>query len=134
MKKERVPNYLVMYRKRLGFTKQEIGFLIGRGPAYMGRIECCKRKPSFEMTMRLCALFQEPLQDLFAGECESAEQFVRKRARRLHRQLARSKQKNAIQQHKMEFLLQMLDITNGEQQRDTARTSDGLLDILTTLN
>jgi hypothetical protein len=81
-------NYLRTNRKRLAFTQEEVGFLLGfRGEskgAKVCRDEKFTSEPRLRMALAYEVIYQRPVRDLFAGLYQQIEQEVAERARILN--------------------------------------------------
>jgi transcriptional regulator with XRE-family HTH domain len=78
----KLPNYLKTYRKRAGFSQDEVAFLVGMsGGAKVSRYERARRLPSLETAFAYQALFDLPLNELFAGVYNTVSRNMRTRAR-----------------------------------------------------
>jgi transcriptional regulator with XRE-family HTH domain len=81
-------NYLRMYRRRAGFSQQEVAFLLGcRFGDKVSRYERFAREPSLRNALACEIIFHAELKELFAGIYQHAERDVAKRARMLLRRL-----------------------------------------------
>lgn len=80
----RLSNYLRTYRKRSGFTQDEIAYLLGcKNGAKVSRYENFSRLPGVKTSFAYSVIFRVPQQELFAGEYQKVEKDVLMRARRL---------------------------------------------------
>jgi len=80
----RLPNYLRTYRKRAGFTQDEIAYLLGcKSGAKVSRYESFSRLPSIKTSFAYSVIFRVPQKELFAGEYQKVESEVIMRARRM---------------------------------------------------
>jgi transcriptional regulator with XRE-family HTH domain len=85
----RLENYLVTYRKRAGFTQDEVAFLLGsQSGAKVSRYERRVRRPNLETVFAYEALFGVPARELFAGLFEKVEKEALDRAQQLIQSLA----------------------------------------------
>src|ERR1043166_5689035 len=85
----RLPNYLKTYRKRAGFSQDEVAFLLGcASGAKVSRYERRSRQPGLETALGYKALFGTAVDELFAGLSEKVESEVVKRARILGERLS----------------------------------------------
>jgi transcriptional regulator with XRE-family HTH domain len=91
--RQRLDNYLRMYRKRAGLSQDEVGFLLGgksgRSGTIASRHEQFRRRPSLETALACEAIYGVPVSELFAGVSERAEDMVRRRARVLSKRLGK---------------------------------------------
>ena len=80
-----LPNYLQSQRKRLSFSQEEVGFLLGtRGMskgAKVCRDENFAREPSLQDALAYEAIYRRPVSELFAGLSQQAAQDVKARAK-----------------------------------------------------
>ena len=84
MRSRKLPNYLKTHRKRVGFSQEELAFLLGfQNPAIVSRYELSVRQPSLQTALAYEAVFGTPLPELFAGVYEEIEREVAGRAREL---------------------------------------------------
>lgn len=90
----KLDNYLKTYRKRAGFSQDDIAFLIGMSDGTkVSRYERRRRRPSLETALALEALFGVPTRELFPGVFLTAEHKMRQRARQLSAQSSRAPRK-----------------------------------------
>ncbi|MHB8519871.1 MAG: helix-turn-helix domain-containing protein [Limisphaerales bacterium] len=86
-------NYLRTYRKRAGLSQDEVAFLLGcRTGAAVSRYEHFRRVPNPATILALEAIFQIPVRELFAGQFQTIEREVMRRAGRLARKLSAAPQ------------------------------------------
>src|SRR5688572_24332490 len=84
----RIQSYLRTYRKRNGFTQDEIAFLLGgQSGSRVSRFERLVRKPNLETALACQAIFGVMAQDIFAGAHATVERTISERARLLSRRL-----------------------------------------------
>lgn len=80
-----LPNYLQSQRKRLAFSQEEVGFLLGIGGMAKGEKVCrdenYAREPSLQDALTYEAIYGVPVRELFAGRYQQAEQDVAARAK-----------------------------------------------------
>jgi DNA-binding XRE family transcriptional regulator len=88
MPAHKLDNYLRMYRKRAGFSQDELAYLLG---AKSGSINCryepFRRTPSLETALAYEAIYGIPARELFAGVADRAERVVKRRVRMLDKRL-----------------------------------------------
>ena len=85
-------SYLRTYRKRSGFSQDEIAFLLGnQSGAKVSRYERRARRPLLETALAYEAVFQVPAKELFAGLYQKVEKRTRKRAQLLAEKLGTAK-------------------------------------------
>ncbi len=91
MSTHKLPNYLRLYRKRLGFSEHEIALLLGvRHGSQVSRYEHFYRVPSLRTALAYHAIFRTSNPEIFGGLFQKVEGQVRKRARRLLRKLEKA--------------------------------------------
>lgn len=84
MSSRKLPNYLRTQRKRVGFTQDELAFLLGCEHFEMVcRYERSIDLPVLKIALAYHAIFGTSLQELFAGVYEEIEQQVITRAEEL---------------------------------------------------
>ncbi len=84
MASHKLPNYLRVYRKRLGLSQNDVAFLLGwRNASQPSRYEHFSRIPTLRTAMALSVIFQASVHELFAGEYQKLESAVRRQAERL---------------------------------------------------
>jgi len=84
-------SYLRTYRKRSGFSQDEVAFLLGStSGAKVSRYERLARQPTLLTIFAFEVIFRAPVRDLFAGFYQKVEKETRSRAQLLARKLARS--------------------------------------------
>jgi len=100
----KLPNYLRTYRKRSGFTQDEMAFLLGcRSGAKVSRYEHNKRQPNPQSVFAYNVIFQVPTEELFAGIYQQVERNTLKRIKSLTRRLEKA-QPNPLTTRKVEIL------------------------------
>jgi len=88
MATHKLDNYLRTYRKRAGFSQDEVAYLLGtRDGTKTSRHERLKRTPSLEAALAYEAIFGVPVRELFAGVSARAERMTQRRARLLKKRL-----------------------------------------------
>lgn len=96
---ESLPNYLRAYRKRRGFSQEEVAHLLGcRHGTKISRYERFGRTPLLETALAYEVIFRVPVRELFLGIFEAAERETRKRARYLARQIERHHGSRLVEQ------------------------------------
>ena len=91
MATHKLENYLRTYRRRAGFSQDEIAYLLAaRSGTKTSRYERFRRTPSLETALAYEALFGVPVRELFAGVSARAERRTRQRARLLEKRLKTS--------------------------------------------
>ena len=82
MARQKLQNYLRTYRKRAGFSQDEMAFLLGtRGGSKISLYERFMRGPSLDIVLAYEIIFGKPASRLFAGLCGEIQQRVVERAR-----------------------------------------------------
>src|SRR3989344_382533 len=77
----RLPNYLKTYRRRSGFTQEEVDYLLGAPTnADVGRYERRAATPDLDKALALAKILGQPVERLFAGRNETIGQQVQQRA------------------------------------------------------
>jgi transcriptional regulator with XRE-family HTH domain len=77
-------NYLRTYRKRSGFSQDEVAFLLGSASGQrVSRYEHRARRPTLETALAYEAIFQVPVSELFAGLYRKVEKEIIARAEEL---------------------------------------------------
>lgn len=88
----RLENYLRTYRKRSGFSQDEVAFLLGSSSgAKVSRYERFARQPSLRTLFAYEVIFQAPVRALFAGLYQKVEKTTLSRAQGLAERLATGK-------------------------------------------
>ena len=88
MTSSKLPNYLRVYRKRLGLSQNEVAFLLGwRNASQPSRYEHFSRVPALRTALALAVIFQVSVCELFSGEYQKVENAVRRQAQRLESRL-----------------------------------------------
>ena len=89
MATHKLPNYLRLYRKRLGLSQNEVAFLLGCCDASQpSRYEHFSRIPTLRTALALAVIFQVSVCELFSGEYQKVENAVCRQAQRLEARLA----------------------------------------------
>lgn len=84
MATHKLTNYVRTYRKRLGFSQDEIAFLLDcKSGAKVSRYEHFRREPSLRTALAYEVIFQVPVSTLFAGIFQTVEQKTLRRIRGL---------------------------------------------------
>lgn len=88
----RLPHYLRTYRKRAGFTQDEMAFLFGcKSSAKILKYERFRRQPNLSTIFSYQTIFDTPPHVLFAGVFQKAGLRTHKRAQLLFKKLSREK-------------------------------------------
>ena len=89
---KKLENYLRTYRKRVGLTQEEVGFLLGcEDGTKVSRYERCAREPNLKTILGYEKLFGVPARDLFAGAFQKVEKVTARRAQLLAQKLSAAK-------------------------------------------
>jgi transcriptional regulator with XRE-family HTH domain len=95
---QQLENYLRTYRKRAGFTQDEVAFLLGsQSGAKVSRHERGGRIPGLETVLAYELIFRTRVRDLFAGPHGRVEQHILRRAKLLSTKLLAKKQDKAAE-------------------------------------
>lgn len=88
---KKLPNYLRTYRKRFGFTQDEIAYLLGcQNGAMVSRYERYRRRPGLKTVFAYQAIFKIPAHELFPGIYEEVESEILKRTQNLAKWIERN--------------------------------------------
>jgi transcriptional regulator with XRE-family HTH domain len=88
MATHKLTNYLRTYRKRLGFSQDEIAFLLEcKSGAKVSRYEHFGREPGLRTALACEAIFQVPVRELFAGIYQKVEKKTLAKIRSLSEKL-----------------------------------------------
>ena len=88
MPAHKLDNYLRSYRKRSGYSQEDLAYLLGaEGGARICNYERNGRQPSLDTALAYEAVFGVAPRDLFAGRFAKARTAVRRRAAFLRRRL-----------------------------------------------
>lgn len=103
-----LPNYLRTYRKRSGFTQDEMASLLGsKSGTKVSRYERNARYPNLETVFAYEVIFQTPARELFPGIYQQVESETIERIHFL-RQKLNQKQSNPVSTRKVETLQKLL--------------------------
>ena len=81
---QRLKNYLRTYRRRHGFSQEEISRLLGASSGTkVSRYESFSRHPALIAVFAYEIIFNTPVRELFAGTYDSVRRDVRERAAHL---------------------------------------------------
>lgn len=87
----KLPNYLKMHRKEHDLSQDDVAFLLGWTTAgHVSRYEGFSRIPGLRTCLALSLILQVPVEELFAGEHQKAENAVGGRALRFAKRLQSS--------------------------------------------
>lgn len=79
----KLPNYVRLYRKRLGLSQQELAFLLGwRDGSHPSRYEYFSSIPRLRTALALAVIFRVSVHELFSGEYKKIESAVYRQAQR----------------------------------------------------
>ena len=97
MRAHKLPNYLRTYRKRLGFSQDEMAFLLRLhdGPKVC-HYERYRLTPSLETALSYEVIFKTPVKELVRGMYRKVERSVAARAAVLRYKLSRAKPSPAV--------------------------------------
>jgi transcriptional regulator with XRE-family HTH domain len=88
MASHKLPNYLRLYRKRLGLSQHEVAFLLGwRDASQPSRYEHFSSVPGLRTALALAVMFRASVYDLFSGEYQKVEDAVIRQAQQLKERL-----------------------------------------------
>lgn len=100
----KLENYLRTYRRRAGFTQDDVAFLLGRGSGTkVSRHERAGRDPGLRTVLAYQVIFAVGPEQLFAGLHDRIEREVRQRARLLAERLE-ARELSAVTRHKLASL------------------------------
>jgi DNA-binding XRE family transcriptional regulator len=103
-----LPNYLRAHRKRLALSQGEVAYLLGsHGGAKVCRDEKFVRQPGLETALAYAAIYQIPVEELFAGMYRRIEQEVATRAKIMT--YRKEGQPNQRTRHKREKLVELVN-------------------------
>ena len=89
MSSPKLPNYVRLHRKRLGFSQQEVAFLLGWcDGSQTSRYEHFSRIPTLQTALALAVIFRVSVYELFLGTYQEAERAVCRQAQLLEGLLA----------------------------------------------
>lgn len=120
MARSKLKNYVRSYRKRTGFSQNEIAYLLGsKSGAKVSRYECFNREPRLKTVFAYEAVFGVPTQKLFGGVQQEAQKRTVKRAKLLAQKLSRKPQSRETA-CKLEALLAIVSKNQPHGKRDEA--------------
>ena len=103
----RIKSYLRMFRRRIGFTQNELAFLLGsKSRTSISRIEQSNRKPSLETLVLAQFIFDVPSLELFPTFILGLQDAALKRVNELYEELQGEPSKAT--RVKLDFLEQLL--------------------------
>lgn len=103
MSSSKLPNYLRSYRKRLGFTQDELAFLLClHSGSKVCRYEQYRQHPSLKTALAYQVVFRVSAQELFAGMFQEMQSKSQKRAALLTKKLQR--RRGRLTARKLEIL------------------------------
>ena len=95
----KLENYLRTYRKRTGFSQDDIAFLLcAHSGSKVSRYERFARQPSLQTALAYEAIFGVPIQELFTGIYQKVERTTQTRARLLTKRLGTANRNTAAAQ------------------------------------
>jgi transcriptional regulator with XRE-family HTH domain len=78
--KDKYPNHLVRYRKRMRFSQEHAAHLLGEGSrATLSRLELGERLPTFLTALKLGAAYRVPVEFLYRDQYLKVQSEVRRR-------------------------------------------------------
>jgi transcriptional regulator with XRE-family HTH domain len=84
MPAHKLPNYLRTHRKRVGFSQEELTFLLGgKDRRKISQYELALALPSLKTALAYEVIFGTPIRELFAGVYEQIEREVVQQAEEL---------------------------------------------------
>lgn len=111
-------NYIKMYRKWIGFSQDEVAFLMGdkaTGGSRISRYERFQRTPALEKALALEIILDVPVGEIFPGEKGKAKQIVEKRAKVLREKVIRE-EPSAMRDQRLRRLNEL--ILNNDEEYD----------------
>ena len=116
MSSRKLPNYLRLNRKRLGFSEEEIAFLLGTHTAcQVSRYEHFHRVPRLMTALAYHVIFRTSPPELFGGKYQKVERQIRRRAKHLLRRLEQRPARNS-NTRKLAWLRLLAGETEGSPQ------------------
>ncbi len=110
-------SYLRTYRKRSGFSQDELAFLLGSASGgKVSRYERLARNPSLRTAFAYEVIFRTPVKYLFAGLYEKVERLTLIRVRQLAKKLADAKVR-CVSTRKLAVLESLSSGSAGSQDR-----------------
>ena len=107
MTNHHLPNYLRTLRKSIGFSQNEIAYLLGFHGAHVSSFERFRKKPGFRIAVAFEVIFRTSISRLFSGDYRTVEKAIRKRALRLLKRLA-EEEPDAKTQRKLAHLKRII--------------------------
>ncbi len=118
MPTQKLPNYLRTYRKRAGFSQDEVAYLLGcQSGAKVSRYERFARQPTLETALACEAIFRTSASELLSGVFQKVEKITTKRARLLAQKLAKEGP-NPVTSRKLEILRAVASAPGSEPVKD----------------
>lgn len=88
----KLPNYLRTHRKRVGFSQDEVAFLMGSiSGTRIIRYERFHREPPLRAALALEVILRRPVAELFGGMFDQVERTVLRRAKTLGLRMNKAK-------------------------------------------
>jgi transcriptional regulator with XRE-family HTH domain len=113
-----LPNYIRMYRKRIGLSIKDLSFLLkSKTGSSISRYEHFRRIPSFRARLSLMVIFRCEMEDLFPGEYEKVERTMSRRAQLLYNRVSQSQYRRRITAHKLECLKSLSLVSSKSSQQ-----------------
>lgn len=89
-----IPNDLLRYRERLGFTQQHVAAALGlRDATVISKLERQQRLPRFDTALKLSVMYRVPVEFLFSRLYEQIRQETRDREDQMSRQNRNTREK-----------------------------------------
>jgi transcriptional regulator with XRE-family HTH domain len=105
-------NYLRVHRRRVGFSQQEVAFLLGtNSKGKVSRYERCVRQPRLTTVFAYELIFGIPARELFAGMFQEIERAIIDRAAQLASKLNHAKPER-LTARKLELLGGIITASN----------------------
>lgn len=108
MANHKLPNYLRARRKGAGLSQEEIAFLLGYHSSHISRYERFRRTPGFRIAIAFEVIFKSSVRVLFSGDYHAVEKAIRRRAKRLARQL-KAEKPNHLTDRKLAYLEKIIE-------------------------
>ena len=121
MATRKLTNYVRTYRKRLGFSQDEVAYLLDcKSGAKISRYEHYRREPTLRTALAYEVIFQTPVKEIFAGIYENVERKTLKRIRSLSEKLnssdpAHPRQERRRRQVEAALLSRLIDLDHEEK-------------------
>ena len=111
--------YLKPYRRRWGFTQEELAHLVGcKSGTAISRLEKGERRPSLKIALACYIIFDTPPHELFPGTFSHIEKCILKRAWDLYERVQGNP--SAATRLKLDALQEAIDRAKERSGEDTA--------------